>query len=77
MASKNNGNVAQPMAADSEAKEVSEQRYSLENLQRHCRELFGVPTVTFAGATAGIEQREYTVGEIKSIIDEWCRKVVK
>ena len=39
MASKNNDNVVQPTAADSEAKEVSEQRYSLENLQRHCRPL--------------------------------------
>lgn len=63
-------------AADKGVKAVSEPTFPLETLQKHCLKLFGVPTATFAGATAGIEAREYTVNEIKSIIEEWCGKVV-
>lgn len=62
------------VSGGAEAKD--EPKFTLENLGRHCRELFGVSTVTFAGATSGIEQKEYTVKEIKDIINKWCKKEV-
>lgn len=59
------------------ASAVSEATFPLETLQKHCVKLFGVPTVTFAGATAELEARNYTVSELKSIITKWCGKAVK
>lgn len=65
--------------AVSESVEVTtEQAFSIDALQKHCRELFGVPTVVFAGATAGIDaEKKYTVSEMKEIITKWCSKEVK
>jgi len=59
-----------------EATAANEPKYSLDVLQKHCRKLFGVPTVVFVGATTGMTG-EYTVEEIKSIIEKWCKKEVK
>lgn len=59
-----------------EATAVSEPKYTLDVLQKHCRKLFGVPTTVFVGATTGMTG-EYTVAEIKSIIEKWCRTEVK
>ncbi len=70
MAGRNTGVAEQCTAAD-------EPKYSLANLQRHCLKLFGVSTPTFAGATAGIETREYTINEMKCIIEKWRRQEVK
>ena len=63
--------------ADEGVKVDTEPKFTLEALQKHCYKLFGVPTVIFAGATAGLEAKEYTVNEIKSIIEKWCRQEVK
>jgi len=64
-------------AADEAVKVADEPKFALEALQKHCLELFGVSTATFAGATAGIEAKEYTKNEIKGIIEEWCGQEVK
>lgn len=64
-------------AADEGVKVADEPKFALEALQKHCLELFGVSTATFAGATAGIEAKEYSKSEIKGIINEWCRQEVK
>lgn len=77
MANKKIDDTAQSTAVQSEANAVSEPVFAVETLQKHCLKLFGVSTATFAGATAGIEAREYTVNEMKGIIKEWCGKVVK
>nr|DAH48769.1 MAG TPA: hypothetical protein [Bacteriophage sp.] len=64
-------------AAVEGVKVADEPKFALEALQKHCLELFGVSTATFAGATAGIEAKEYTKNEIKSIIKEWCGQEAK
>lgn len=70
--------VSEPAtAADEGVKVADEPKFALEALQKHCRELFGVSTATFAGATAGIEAKKYSKAEIKDIINEWCKKEVK
>ena len=77
MATKKEAASGQVTAADEGAKATSEPKFSLEALQKHCLELFGVSTAAFVGATAGIEARDYTKNEIKSIIEKWCRQEVK
>lgn len=77
MADKKTDATVEITAAQGKAKATSEPTYTLEALRKHCLELFGVSAATFAGATAGIEEREYTVNEVKSIIKVWCGKVVK
>ncbi|MCD8011946.1 MAG: hypothetical protein LUG99_01975 [Lachnospiraceae bacterium] len=65
-------------AATVSAKTKTEKTFTLTALQKHCRELFGVPTVVFAGATAGLDtDKKYTVSEVKDIITTWCKKEVK
>ena len=55
---------------------VSEQKYSIPLLQRHAFELFNVPTSTFDGATAGLDG-EFTVEEVRQIINDWKKKEAK
>ena len=50
-----------------------EAKFSVESLGAHCRELFGCSSVTFAGATAGMEG-EYSVRQMKEHIDAWSKK---
>lgn len=77
MATKKQAANVEATAADEDVKATSEPKFSLEVLQKHCLELFGVTTTTFVGATTGIEAREYTKNEIKDIIEKWCRQEVK
>jgi hypothetical protein len=72
---KNADNGENAVVTDSETT-VSEEKYRLKTLEKHCRKLFGVSTATFTGATSGIDDGEYTVKEIKGIIEEWCNKEV-
>lgn len=51
-------------------------KFPIKKLQANCRKLFGVSTCTFAGATAGMTG-EYTIDEIKTHIEKWCRTEVK
>ncbi len=51
-------------------------KYTVEKLQANCRQLFGVSTSTFAGATYGMTGT-YTVEEMKTHIEAWRKKGVK
>jgi len=77
MADKNAGAVEQPTAPQRKIKATCEPKYPLAALQKNCRKLFGVSAPTFAGAAAGIEAREYTINEMKAIIEKWCRQEVR
>lgn len=56
----------------------TEKVFALDVLQKHCRALFGVPTVVFAGATAQLDaDKKYSVSKIKEVITTWCGKEVK
>lgn len=77
MAERKEKPTAKETAANASANARNEPVFSLESLQKHCKKLFGVSTVTFVGATHGIEQRGYTVEEVKNIITKWCRQEVE
>jgi hypothetical protein len=54
-----------------------EPTFKLDVLRKNCLKLFGVTQTTFAGATAEIKEQEYSINEMKSIIENWCGKAVK
>lgn len=51
-------------------------KFTVERLAANCRQLFGVSSCTYAGATYGMTG-EYTVEEMKKHIEEWKKKEVK
>lgn len=51
--------------------------FPLNVLRENCFLIFGVTISTFDGATAGIEQRQYTKSEVKEIIHNWLNKEVR
>lgn len=51
-------------------------KFTVERLAANCRQLFGVSSCTYAGATHGMTG-EYTVEEMKKHIEEWQKKEVK
>jgi hypothetical protein len=52
-------------------------KFSVAKLRENCKKLFGVTTSTFDGATYNIENKDYTVAEMKKIIEDWKKKEVK
>jgi hypothetical protein len=52
------------------------QKFTVEKLQANCRELFGISTSTFAGATYGMTGM-YTVEEMRAHLEAWKKKGVK
>ena len=54
----------------------SEPVFSVERLKENCVKLFGVSQSTFDGAAYGLSG-EYTVKEMKSLIEKWKTKEVK
>ncbi len=51
-------------------------KYTVEKLRANCRQLFGVSTSTFAGATYGMTGT-YTVEEMRAHIEAWKKKGVR
>lgn len=51
-------------------------KYTVGKLQENCRQLFGVSTSTFAGATYGMTGK-YTVEEMRAHIEAWKKREVK
>lgn len=49
--------------------------YSVDKLEDNCLQLFNVTKSTFAGATYGLKG-EYTIAELKEIIDKWLKEGV-
>lgn len=55
--------------------DVSEVKYTLSNLRNYSKKLFNVGKAVFDGATAGLDiNKEYTVAEVKKVIDSWLEK---
>ena len=54
----------------------SEPVFSVERLKENCVKLFGVSQSTFDGAAYGLSG-EYTVREMKSLIEKWKTKEAK
>lgn len=48
-------------------------KFTVEKLGKNCRELFGVSSSTYAGATYGMTG-DYTVEEMKAHIEKWGKK---
>jgi hypothetical protein len=46
-------------------------KFLKEKLRENCIELFGVTTSTFDGAMYGHDEKEYTVDEVKKIIENY------
>jgi len=53
-----------------------ENKFPLEKLGKDCVKLFGADPCVFAGATHGLTG-EFTISEIKGIINTWLKKEVK
>lgn len=70
MANKTKETVAAP------AHNGADEKYTVEKLRENCRQLFGVSTSTFAGATHGLSGK-YTVEEMRAHIKNWGKKGVK
>lgn len=51
-------------------------KFTVEKLQANCRELFGISTSTFAGATYGMTGM-YTIEEMRAHLEAWKKKGVK
>ena len=51
-------------------------KYAVGKLQENCRQLFGVSTSTFAGATYGMTGK-YTVEEMRAHIEAWKKREEK
>lgn len=72
MSKKETAERAEPVTA---VENTAEPKYRLDKLRENCYQIFGVDASTFAGATASLpEDGEYSVGEIKSIIERWSAK---
>lgn len=55
---------------------VQAAKFTVERLAANCRQLFGVSSCAYAGATYGMTG-EYTVEEMKEHIEKWKKKEVK
>lgn len=68
--------MANKAKAETETPVVAENKHSIEKLRANCYKLFGVTSSTFDGATHGLND-EYSVEEIKKIIERWNKKEAK
>lgn len=51
-------------------------KYTLEELKEAAKQVFGVNSEVIDGATHGMEDRLYTVEEVRKLIDEFLNKKV-
>lgn len=51
-------------------------KFTVERLAKDCRQLFGVSSCAYAGATDGLTG-EYTVAEMRQHIETWMKKEVE
>lgn len=58
------------------AKTTAAPKYAVDKLRANCRNLFGVSSSTFAGATYGM-MGKYTVEEMRAHIEAWKKKGVR
>lgn len=55
----------------------AETKFPLDTLRRDCVKLYKITSSTFAGATASLPDGEYTIEEVRTVIDKWLKKEVK
>ena len=68
--------MANKAKAETATPVIAENKYTIEKLRANCLTLFGVTSSTFDGATHGLND-EYSVEEIKKIIEKWNKKEAK
>ncbi len=61
--------VEKPEAVKTETQ--SKPKFLVSQLRKNCVTLFGVTTSTFDGAMYGHKEQEYTVDEVKKIIENY------
>lgn len=59
------------------ATKKSETKFPLGVLKQDCVKLFKVSSSTFAGATTQLPDGDYTIEEVRTVIDKWLKKEVK
>lgn len=57
-------------------KAPEEPKFPYDVLKANCVKLFGVTSSTFIGATIGKEGNNYTIAQMKQIIDDWLNKPI-
>lgn len=57
--------------------EEKTKRFPLASFRKNCIKAFQISTSTFDGATYGLADKEYSMDEMKSIIEKWKGKEVK
>lgn len=55
----------------------AEPKFALEKLRANCFQLFGVSEPVFIGATTRLADGEYSVSEIKTVIEKWLKGEAK
>lgn len=55
---------------------LEEPKFPYDVLKANCVKLFGVTSSTFIGATIGKEDNNFTVAQMKQIIDDWLNKPI-
>lgn len=53
-----------------------EPQFPYDVLKANCVMLFGVTSSTFIGATIGKEGNNYTIAQMKQIIEDWLNKPI-
>lgn len=53
------------------------QKFTLSQLQKYAYEVFGVTPSKVAGATANLPEGEYTIDEIRKVLEDWSKKEAK
>ena len=76
MAAKVKSEQATGTPEEAGGKKLQATKFPIEKLAVNCRQLFGVSSCTFAGATYGLTG-EFTVEEMKKHIEKWRKQEVK
>lgn len=64
-------------AVSASATNKAEKKFPLSVLRRDCVKLYKITSSTFAGATATLPDGEYTIEEVRTVINKWLKKEVK
>lgn len=55
----------------------AEPKFPLATLRKDCVRVYGISSSTFAGATMDLPDGEYTIEEVRAVINKWLKKEVK
>lgn len=55
----------------------AETKFPLATLKQDCVKVYGISSSTFAGATMDLPDGEYTIEEVRTVINKWLKKEVK